>query len=410
MRNQIWCGLVVAGIAVGTGRAQTKIAAIDLQPHGQMTKAELAVQYPLPDPPPDEKGFLTSGPVGGIAWSGVCAVAVDSQGKVYVDLPLWGDKYAPKSSLRGGDGNKLRVLKIDSTGKIENTMDFPTVSLNRLDLRVASDGTLLVLAGDKWMRVGADGKPDATLDVPNEEKPYEVWDVFVSASGRTMRLRENRNHALFVNADTLQIIKDCRTANDYNDEGTLTDDLELPTENVTKEPPYKQGVMKQLFCGRQERVSVFGEVTFQPVLVDDEHFVAIGPGQLELRKLTGETLWTAEPPTGLAFDTYEGHEPLSQNGKRIAVRLYGSAGYKGPTNDSPEAIRNGTWRGRIETIKIEDSIGVWDIETGRMVSQIVMPGHTEFRHYDPEAYLALSPDGKTLAIVEDTTATIWRLP
>jgi hypothetical protein len=92
------------------------------------------------------------------------------------------------------------------------------------------------------------------------------------------------------------------------------------------------------------------------------------------------------------------------------VRLYRSASYKGPTNDSPEAIRNGTWRGRIETIKIEDSIGVWDIETGKMVSRIVMPGHTEFRHYDPQAYFALSPDGKTLAIVEDTTATIWRLP
>jgi hypothetical protein len=204
--------------------AQTKIANIDLPPHGQMTKAELNAQYPLPDPPPDEKGFLTSGPVGGIAWWGVGTAAVDAQGNVYVGLPLWGDQYVPKNALRG-EGNKLRVLVIDPKGEITKTMDFPTTSLDRLDLRVAPDNTLLVFAGDKWMRVGPDGKPTATLPVPNEEKPYEVWDVFASATGRTLRLIENQNHALFVSANTLAVLKDCRTDNHYYDEGTLTDDL-----------------------------------------------------------------------------------------------------------------------------------------------------------------------------------------
>jgi hypothetical protein len=409
MRKRIGCGLIVAGLAASLGSAQTKITTIDLPSHGQMTKAELDAQYPLPAPPPEEKGFLTSGPVGGIAWWGVGAAAVDRQGNVYVGLPLWGDRYAPKSALRG-EGNKLRVLVIDPKGETTKTMDFPATSLNRVDLRIAPDGSPLVLAGDKWMRVGPDGKPTATLDIPNEEKEYEVWDVFASATGRTLRLIENQNHALFVNADTLAILKDCRTDNHYYDEGTLTDDMELSEENISQPVGYARELFKQPFCSNRDQVEIFGKIDFQPVALNDTHFIAIADKQMALRKLSGETVWTIDSPPGLAFDTYQGHEPLSLDGKRIAVRLYRSVRHQGPTNDTPQAIQNGTWRGKVEMVNVEDSIGVWDAETGKMIGKVVLPGHTEFRHYDPEAQFALSPDGKILAIVEDTHATVWRVP
>src|ERR1035441_3972825 len=70
------------------------------------------------------------------------------RGMVYVGLPVWTTGYAPKNSVRG-TSDKLRVLVVnaEADGRVERTMDFPTQSLNRLDLRLAADGKLLVLAG-----------------------------------------------------------------------------------------------------------------------------------------------------------------------------------------------------------------------------------------------------------------------
>jgi hypothetical protein len=66
-------------------------------------------------------------------------------------------------------------------------MDFPTKSLDRLDLRLAADGTLLVVADDKLMRVGGDGRPTAEMALPNAQKEFEPWYLQSSTTGHTVR-------------------------------------------------------------------------------------------------------------------------------------------------------------------------------------------------------------------------------
>jgi hypothetical protein len=151
--------VVTAMFAIGLscGWAQTKIAQVSLSPYGVMTQNELNVMHPIPDPPPQYKGYMTSGPPSGIAWRGVGTLAVDGAGHVYVGLPIWASGYALKNADRG-TGDKLRIVVINTKAdfRVGRTMDFPTKSLARVALHLAEDGTLLVFAGDKLMRVGAD--------------------------------------------------------------------------------------------------------------------------------------------------------------------------------------------------------------------------------------------------------------
>src|ERR1039458_6931313 len=170
-----WKRAVLAGmLGLGTscGWAQTKVMTVPLQPYGWMSEEELSIQHP----DPDREGWLISGPPGGIAWRGVGEVAVDGHGRVYVGLPIWASGAAPKRAARGG-GDKLRVLVLNAgvKGAVERKMDFPTQSLDRLDLRLAADGALLLVANDKLMRLGADGRPTAELELPNNQKEYEPW-------------------------------------------------------------------------------------------------------------------------------------------------------------------------------------------------------------------------------------------
>jgi hypothetical protein len=92
-------------VCLDCARAQTKLLTLDLTPYGVMTQAELSVQYPIPNPPAGQAGYTTSGPLGGIAWSGVGEVVIDGHERVYVGLPIWTSGAAPKNALRGAGDN-----------------------------------------------------------------------------------------------------------------------------------------------------------------------------------------------------------------------------------------------------------------------------------------------------------------
>ena len=77
-RGAAWT--VALAIAQCSGWAQTKAATVELKPYGVMTQPELDKMHPLDDPRPQYKGYVTSGPPGGIAWRGVGALAVDGGG------------------------------------------------------------------------------------------------------------------------------------------------------------------------------------------------------------------------------------------------------------------------------------------------------------------------------------------
>ena len=417
MRGRGWMRLVllravltaVVGLGMSCGWAQTKLATVPLKQFGAMTAGELDQQHPIPNPPPDRVGWTTSGPSGGIAWQGVGAVAVDGKGHVYVGLPIWASGYAPKNAVRG-QGDKLRVLVVNAAGKgaVERTMDFPTKSLGRVDLRLAGDGTLLVLADDKLMRVGGDGKPTAELKVPNEEKEYEVWDVESSATGRTLRLRLNEEHTLLVDAETLTVLKQCHGSKDVDEEGTMTDDLELASRVETTEPKLTYGLERKGFCEKRERLGEFGDIDFVPSVLDDGQFLAIARTGIALRKLSGETVWTTKAPAGRVLGKWEGEERLSQDGRRVAMRLFKEMQYHEPDTMNPEDIRNGTWN-RVKTVEVQASIGVWDVASGRLVGQAPLPAGDASNYTSANAQFGLSPDGRTLAVVQDGVLTVWRM-
>jgi hypothetical protein len=411
MRGSRWMQAVVTamfGIGLSCGWAQTRIAQVSLSPYGVMTQGELNVMHPIPDPPPQYKGYMTSGPPSGIAWRGVGTLAIDGTGHVYAGLPIWATGYAPKNAARG-TGDKLRVLVINTNAdfKVERTMDIPTKSLARLALHLGEDGGLLIFAGDKLMRVGADGKTTAQLDVPNEEKEYEPWDLDSSTTGRTLRIRLNKQHTLVVDAKTLKVLKQCQEANEDNDTGTMTDDLQLSSEHTAKFPDRSMGLEQEAFCETMVRLGQFGYIDFAPAVVDDERFLAISDGMIALRKISGETVWTSKAPNGRVLEMYEGYE-LSRDGSRVGVRLLKKAQYHAPDTMNPEDIRNGTWN-RTRTMTVEDSVGIWDVASGCFVGEVPLLGRTENRYFEPSAQFALSPDGHLLAVLEDGVVTAWKI-
>ncbi len=227
------------------------------------------MQHPIPDPPPKYKGYTVAGPPGEIAWFGMGTVAGDGNGHVFVALPIWASGAAPKNPLRG-QGDKLRLLVVNAAGKVERTVDFPTTSLGRVALGVAWDGRPLVFAGDTLIRIGTDGNPTANLNVPNEQKDYEVWDVETSTTGRTVRLRLNAKHVMMVDSASLKVVKQCPDDADGNDLGTFTDDMVLSSQVEADGPNLIYGLERETFCAKRERLTQFGDITFGPTIVDDE--------------------------------------------------------------------------------------------------------------------------------------------
>ena len=420
MRRRCWTYAMVLGVlggGVSFGWAQTKVAVVSLKPYGAMSQAELDENHPIADKP----GWMTSGPPGGIAWRGIGEVAIDGEGRVYVGLPIWTTGYAPKvdagTSAARGVGDKLRVLVFDGKGELASKMDFPSKSLDRLDLRLAGDGALLVLADDKLMRVGADGKPTAQLDVPNAQKEYEVWDLRSSASGRTVRLRLNNKSAEFVDAQTLAVLKQCQAAEDLNDDGVLTDDLELMSHVETTQPNLTYGLESKHFCEKRERLQQFGNIDFVPSLVSDDRLLAIAPESIALRKMSGETIWTSKAPAGRFLQQYEGDARISHDGSRAAVRVLKRIEYRTPQKRQPaewepdggQHSRDGWTYPRVRTVEVDDGVAVWDVVTGHLIGQVPIEGAEGDKYYKPKAAFALSPDGKLLAVLQEGELAIWKM-
>ncbi len=394
----------MALVCVDGSWAQTKLVSLDLTPYGVMTQAELRVQHPIPNPPPGEAGSTTSGPPGGMAWSGVGKVVIDSQEHIYVGLPIWTSGAAPKNALRG-KGDKLRVLVLTTADPSAppHTFDFPTQSLDRLDLHMAPDNTLLVLANDQLMRVGADGKPTAKVNVPNKQKEYEAWYVTESNTGRTLRLRLNDKSLMLVDPQTLSVRKQCQVSTALTDEGTMTDDIELAsriTHNLSR-----WYLVRQTFCGKSETLAGFMDIKFVPTIVDETRFLAVQPGTIALRTLTGQTQWSAKAPQDRTLENGEGQPLVSREGNRVAVRLFKTVQVHQPDSLNVLDQENGTWN-KTKAEQLEDAIGVWDLSGGQLVAQVPVPPGTD---YEPNAEFALSPNGRLVAVLKQGTLTIWRL-
>jgi hypothetical protein len=387
--------------------AQTKLATVSLTPYGVMTQAELEKQHPVLNPPPEEKGFVTSGPPGGIVSGGVGLLAVDRNERIYVGLPIWAADVAPSNPLRG-TGDKLRLVAVDSSAKVAWSADFPTQSLYRVDLGLAADGAPLVFAGDKLMRLGPDGKATKDLAVPNEdEEQFPVWSLTVSTTGRTVRIIPIDKHTVVVDTNTLSVVKDCHPDSDV-DYGTMTDDMELTPQNVGEKPNVSLHLMQHAFCEKKSVAELPATAQSESVSIDDRQFLALAEKNISLRQLSGKTVWTTASPAGLTLNKDDRRAQLSRDGGRVAVALLKQFQYHLDTMN-PTDIQNGTWN-RLHTDSLEDSIGVWNVATGHLVAVVPLKGHTDHRSDMPYTQFALSPDGKLLAVLEDGVLTAWRLP
>jgi hypothetical protein len=385
--------------------AQTKLLTLDLTPYGVMTTAELSVQYPIPNPPPGQAGYTTSGPLGGIAWSGMGEVVIDGQERIYVGLPIWTSGAAPKNALRGA-GDKLRVLVLTTadTSAAPHTVDFPTQSLYRLDLRVAVDDTLLVLADDQLMRVDAAGRPITKIDVPNKQQADQVWYVSQSDTGRTLRLRLNDKFLMLVDSQTLAVRKQCQATTSLTDEGSMTDDFEL--ESRIEGNSLQRDMVRQPFCGKAETLAGFTNINFVPTIVDETHFLAVADRTIALRTFSGPTLWSANAPQDRRLETGEGQPLVSRQASRVAVRVFKTVQVHQPASLNPQDQINGTWD-KTKTEQVEAAIAVWDLASGNPVAQVPVPPGAD---YEPNAQFALSPDGRVMTVLKRGTLSVWRLP
>jgi hypothetical protein len=320
-------------------------------------------------------------------------------------LPIWASGAAPKNALRGA-GDKLRVLFLTTadTSAAPHTVDFPTQSLDRLDLRMAPDNTLVVLANDQLMRVGTDGRTLAKIDVPNKQQELQAWYVAQSNTGRTLRLIENDQSLLLADSRTLAVLKRCQASSDLTDEGTMTDDFEL--DSRLEGNSLRRDLTRQPFCGKSEPLAGFTDINFVPTIVDETHFLAVQAGTLALRTLTGQTLWTAPAPKGRTLENGEGQPLVSREANRVAVRLFKTIQVHLPASLNPEDQAKGTWD-KTKTEQVEDAIGVWDLAGGQLVAQVPLPPGAD---YEPNAHFGLSPNGHLLTTLKQGTLSVWRLP
>jgi|GEM_PF-4914908 len=418
MRGYLWRLAVSTGmlaLGLGCGWTQTRIATIPLQPYGAMTAKELFESHP----DPDRKGWMIVGPPTGVNWIGGSTVTIGEQGRVYVGLAIWASGGAPVNTFRGtGDKLRLLVLNAKDNGRLVQKIDFPARSLDRLDLRLAGDGILLITANDKLMRVGIDGRPTAELSLPNVQKQFDPWYLQSSTTGRTLRVRLNDARALLVDTKTLKLLNDCHEASDRNDFGTMTDDMELDDPVETPFPNTTRGLETEVFCRKGHRLSQFGDIDFVPLVVDDHRFLAIDTGTLALRKLTGETVWTRSAPPGRVLEKAAEYQKLSRDGTRVAVRVFRPVQYHYPVRmerKPPTAtlfrtvqfLRYGVPRSR--TVMVDDTIDVRDVASGRLIARVPIQD-PEGDLFQPYARFALGPHGRLLAIIEDGKLTLWQLP
>jgi hypothetical protein len=299
---------------------------------------------------------------------------------------------------------RVLVLTTADSSAVPHSVDFPTRSLDRLDLRIAPDDTLLVLADDQLMRVGADGRPIAKIDVANKQQADEAWYVSQSSTGRTLRLSLNDKFLMLVDSRTLAVHKQCQAPTALTDEGTMTDDFELDSRSVGNSS--RRDLARQPFCGKSESLAQFTDINFVPTIVDEAHFLAVEAGTIALRTLTGRTLWSAKAPPDRRLENAEGLPLVSREGNRVAVRLFKSIQVHQPDSMNLEDQAKGTWN-KSKTVQVEDAIAVWDLSGGQLVAQVPLPPGKD---YEPNAQFALSPDARLLAILKRGTLSVWRLP
>ena len=310
-------------------------------------------------------------------------VAVDTGGEVYVGFGVKGP---------GPGVNKLlRVVALEGQhGAVKRQMDFPTPRLDRTAVMLAADGVALVVAGDRVQRWNGDGTVGNSIPIPPQPKINPSLWARLSPSGRTLLLTTDEISFQFVRMDTLATTAECKKENDEietiadNVAVSMAEDAEHQFELHAGTPCGAMPLLWKLPLGRSSSVH----------LLNDSALLEIGGRGVKRLTLGDKTVWSWSAPVDL-IPTDIGGVAISQNGERLAMELelvhrlrpFGCMECKGPEYES--------WG---------VSVAVLDAATGRLVAQIPLD-HTKLNGLG----LALSPDGRKLAVLNGDVLELWAL-
>jgi hypothetical protein len=328
-------------------------------------------------------------------------LAMNAAGQVYAGFGIIGQK--------PGATKTLRVTVLDGkSGSVVRQIDFPAPMLDRTAVLAASDGTLLVVAGDRVQRVNADGVTQTSVPLPPQPKINPGLWVTESPTGRTLLLTTDEKLFRFLRTDTLATVVECRTKNDEIDQ--LSDDLAISMANG----PHGFDLHVGPFCGDMPLLWTLADNRSSDVrLLDDSDVLEIGLHRVRRITLEDKTVWSWDAPGKTVPEAIYG-VAISTSGGRVAFPLVVFHDLPpGPCSDvCPVAQFDATAQRpscelcnsepRFETLIT--GIAVLDAGTGKQVAMIALE-HTSGDHLA----FALSPDGHRLAIMNGPDLQLWSL-
>ncbi len=394
----LWCGLALAGAV--TAKAQTKVWSIKLETVGwQDPYVEMTARFkPAPKPEPGPEGgdnharFIAALKANGPSWPadsdlGVIwrdELVVDSSGRVTVG-------FAAKRA--GLDAPKsLRVVSLDGKdGATVQQMELPTPVWDRTAVMLASDGALLVVAGDRVQRLKNDGTVENSIPIPPQPKINPGLWVEQSPSGQTLMLTTDDKFFRFVRTDTLATLTECRKEND--EIHTLTDALAV---GMGEDKNHQFELHYGSLCGRMPVLWSLpsGGRSDKVHLLDDGSLVEVGLEEVRRLTLRDQTVWSWKGPKGTVTEDLDGMA-ISRNGERMAVQLTvfhdlhprDCMECKGPAFES--------W---------VVGIAVLDAKSGALVATVPVD-HASLNRLA----FALSPDGQKLALMNGGVLELWEM-
>ena len=325
-------------------------------------------------------------------------LAFDSSGRLYVGLGIRGDA---KHIQLGGPNNIFRVLVLDSqTGKVESSHDYPTQSKERVGLNLTAKGELLLVANDKLQLIGDDGSPKITFEIPMPAKDdlTHVMSVSESPSGKTLLLRIDLHNSYFFRTDSLSLISLCEghPKLHYRDvPETFSDTIQMDFDTSTIG---SNRLWVGPLCGQSTVLGRYAMKLIEPILLNDSTLLQLGTSSenydtstFEVRKISGETLWSGTLPKHFLTITLPGGSVrVARDGNRFAeedVELRGGNRVLdiGPTTKS-------MW------------VRIFDSQTGKQLG-LVPVAKPDIREF------ALSPEGDRVATLslDGGTLEVWRL-
>jgi hypothetical protein len=326
-------------------------------------------------------------------------LAVGDDGQVSTGFGILAQAPAPAKTLRVAvlDGKNGALLRLK---------DYPTPMLNRTAVMNAADGTLLVVAMDKVLRVNADGAIEESVPLPTQPEINPGLWITESPSGKTLLMTTDEKTFRFVRTDTLATVAECASPEDELDE--LSDDLTLSMADS----PQGFGLHIGKFCAPMAPLwSLQNGHTSDVRLIGDSDLLEVTLSQIHRITLKNKPVWSWTPP-GKAVPFPIAGIALSQSGGRVAIPLvvyrqlpptpcHDVCPIRQMSGGTPQPVCV-TCPGMPNFEKMFPGIVVLDAGSGRQIAIVPL------RDADSsQLALALSPDGHKLAVLNKDVVELW---